>query len=477
MHRTIRFRIALLISGLMLIVLVGFGVFIYASLSTQLFNSLDASLRLSAEQILPTMENENGHLVFGRGDIQSVNVIDQDELLRLVTPQGEIIDARGLSNTITIPAASISGGGGFFTISSPGNEQSNQSEAQNEQQNHQDDMRLLSVPVVAQGQIIAYLQIGRSLEPIQDTLDRLLVLLLVAGPVMLAITAVSGYWLAGRALAPIERIRKQAAAIGADDLSQRLATGLPDDEVGRLARTFDQMLARLDESFRRQRRFVADASHELRTPLAIIRGEVDVTLERSRSTDTYQEVLQSVGSETERMTRLVSDLLLLARSDNAELEMHMELLDLAGLLSATVEQLEPQAEQAGVVLEAHLQDPLPVMGDSDRLLQLFINLLDNAITYAPDSTVSVLGRSHDGMVEVQVSDTGPGISPEHLPHLFERFYRVDKARSRESGGSGLGLAITQEIARAHNGDITVTSELGQGTTFTVRLPLRLPLST
>lgn len=471
MLRGIRGRITLLISSLMLLVLLGFGFYLYISLSTQLMRSLDDSLRLSAEQSLPTLEHENNHLIFGRGDVSSVSFGEQDDLLRLLSPTGVLLDARGAVQSVPIPAGSLMGNGGFFTVGYTGQQsQEGQEQTQHGEQDHQDQMRLYSTPIISNGEIIAYLQVGRSLEPIQDTLSRLLTLLIIAGPALIAVTALSGYWLAGRALAPIERIRRQAAAISAEDLGQRLDLDLPDDEVGRLARTFDQMLARLDESFQRQRRFTADASHELRTPLAVIRGEVDVSLERQRSPAEYRETLASVGAEAERMTRLVSNLLLLSRSDAAEMLLDLDQVDVADLLRVLVEQMQAHAEAAGVTLQLDLPDQLIVQADADRLLQLFVNLLENAFVYAPGSPVMVRGRQTKTTVEITVADSGPGIHPEHLPHIFERFYRVDKARSRSSGGNGLGLAIAREIARAHGGDITVKSTPGKGTTFMVHLP-------
>ncbi|GIV78039.1 MAG: hypothetical protein KatS3mg050_2433 [Litorilinea sp.] len=285
-----------------------------------------------------------------------------------------------------------------------------------------------------------------------------------------------GYWLAGRTLAPIEQLRQEAAAISAHTMGQRRRLGdhLPNDEVGRLARTFDDMLARLDAVFQQQRRFTADASHELRTPLSIIRGEIDVALERPRTPTMYVQVLTSIRAEAERMSRLVADLLWLSRSDNRQLSLQVEPLDLAELLEALVEQLAGAAETAGVHLKLAMSPPIPLCGDMDRLLQLFLNLLDNAITYAPGSTVTVRVHPEPHTVRVEVADTGPGIPAEHLPHLFERFYRVDPARSREQGGSGLGLAIAQEIAQAHGGHIQVSSILHAGTTFTVTLPRMAP---
>jgi heavy metal sensor kinase len=321
--------------------------------------------------------------------------------------------------------------------------------------------------------VIGYLQVGRNLRPIRRLLQKFLLLIGLATPLVLCITGLGSYWLAGQALRPIEQIRQQAAAISSQDLSKRLNLNLPDDEVGRLARTFDQMLARLDLNFQRQRQFISDASHELRTPLAIIQGEVDVALEQPRSAAEYVETLQAVGIETRRMTRLVANLLLLARNDNAARPLNATRFDLADMLTVLVEQLQPQAEAANVTLTLAIPAALELNGDHDQLLQLFVNLLENAFTYAPGSTVQVRGDKENGVVKISVSDTGPGIAAEHLPHLFTRFYRVDHGYHRASGGSGLGLAIAQEIAKAHEGQISVTSILSQGTTFTVCLPLNL----
>jgi len=473
MLKGIRGRITLLISSLMTLVLLGFGLYLYISLSTQLFRAMDDGLRLGAEQILTALEHENDYLVFGRGDVSSISFVEQDDLLRLLSPAGILLDTRGAGDDVPVPAASLVGGGGFFTVSYAGQQvQEGRGQEQQGEQGHQDQMRLLSIPVVSNGEIVAYLQIGRSLEPIRDTLRRLLALLIIAGPALIAVTAVSGYWLAGHALAPVERIRRQAASISAEDLGQRLNLNLPDDEVGRLARTFDQMLARLDDSFQRQRRFTADASHELRTPLAIIRGEVDVVLERSRSPQEYRDTLHSVATEVERMSRLVANLLLLSRSDSDEMVLALTSVDIADLLHVLVEQMQAQAQATNVTIQLDVPEQLMIEGDTDRLLQLFVNLLENTFIYAPNSTVTVRGSQTGDIVEIIIADTGPGIHPEHLPHIFERFYRVDKARSRSSGGNGLGLAIAWEIARAHGGDISVESTPGQGTAFTVRLPRR-----
>ncbi len=286
---------------------------------------------------------------------------------------------------------------------------------------------------------------------------------------MVGISALGGYWLAGRSLAPIEKIRQKAASIQATDLHSRLAFE-QNDEVGQLASTFNEMLARLEESFHRQRRFTADASHELRTPLAVIRGEVDVTLERPRTQEAYVETLQSIGAEAQRMSRLVSELLLLARADSNELRLAYETVDLAELFQLLVSHLQTQAQAAGVRLKLDVPAPLTIPGDRDRLIQLFINLLENAFVHAPGSQVSIEARTIGKRVVITLVDTGPGIPPEHLPHVFDRFYRVDPGRERNKNGGGLGLAIAQEIVLAHGGTIGMKSEMSKGTFVIVHLP-------
>ncbi|MBX3051012.1 MAG: HAMP domain-containing protein [Caldilineaceae bacterium] len=463
MAKTLRARIAILIGVLILAVLAAFSTFLYVTLRLQMVQAIDDSLRLAAGQIAATVENENGTYRLAKGDADAVPLDKETDLLRLLAPNGQLLEQR---NGVSVPLLAetlIPTGDGVWLTYQPGDD--------GQDNDVQDAIRLFTLPVILNSQTVAYVQVGRSLESTTETLGQLLLLLLFAVPVMVGVAMAGGYWLAGRVLAPIERIRTQAASISAADLGRRLGLDLPDDEVGRLARTFDAMLERLDESFRRQRRFASDASHELRTPLAVIRGEIDVTLERPRSPADYIEALKSIDGETARMTRLVSDLLLLARSDNAQLSLERETLDLAELLLILIEQMQPQAAAAGVHLQTVFSTtPLLISGDRDRLLQLFINLLDNTFAYASGSLVKIQGQKANSGVEIVIADTGPGIGPEHLPHIFERFYRTDAARNRESGGSGLGLSIAQEIVRAHGGEILVESEIKRGVTFTVWLP-------
>ena len=332
--------------------------------------------------------------------------------------------------------------------------------------------RVLVVPIVRDGAVVGALEVGQSQVDVTDTLGALLVIIAIAYPLTLLIASFGGLFLARRALAPIDHVTRLARRVTAEDLSQRLNLTLPDDEVGRLARTFDEMIARLDDAFARQRQFTADASHELRTPLTAVKGQVEVALSRLRPADDYRQALQDVNTEVDRLIRLVGSLLTLARADAGQIPLTREIIDLGQLATAAAEQVEPLAHERGVTLTVVDGGPAPISADEDLLLQLVLNLLDNAVKYTPSGgaiSVGWRGATHD--VALWVSNSGAGIAAEHLPHLFDRFYRVDEARSRAAGGTGLGLAISRWITEAHGGALTVESTLGKGSTFTVRLPV------
>jgi heavy metal sensor kinase len=231
------------------------------------------------------------------------------------------------------------------------------------------------------------------------------------------------------------------------------------------------MIARLDDAFRRQRQFTADASHELRTPLTAIKGQVEVALRRRRDAAAYREVLQAVNEEVDRLIRLVGSLLTLARADAGQIPIALETVSLPELVAGAVEQVDPVAKQRDIELSASAGPAVTLQADEDLLLQLLLNLLDNAIKHTPaGGRVTVGWRVNGRQVELWVRDTGVGIAGEHLAHIFDRFYRVDKARSRAEGGVGLGLSICRWIAEAHGGHISVRSAPGQGSTFTAGLP-------
>lgn len=334
-----------------------------------------------------------------------------------------------------------------------------------------DIFRVATFPILHEGQIVGALQVGVSLADIEETLRTLRNILLVMGLLTLLLASGGGQFLANRALAPIDQITRTAQRSSAEDLSDRI--GLQsDDEVGRLARTFDTMLERLEAAFVRQRQFATDASHELRTPLTAIIGQIDVALGWPESADYYRGTLVTVREQAQRLARLANDLLFLARADAQPAVITAESIELNSVLPAIVGQVTPLAHARKQTIKLTPVPSLVVQGDEDQLMRMMLNLLDNAIRYTPSGgRISLSCTLNGNMIAIRVQDTGAGIAPEHLPKLFDRFYRIDRGRSRAQGGSGLGLAIAQSIARAHGGQITVESTVDHGSTFTVRVPV------
>jgi heavy metal sensor kinase len=329
-------------------------------------------------------------------------------------------------------------------------------------------LRVRSAPVLEDGRVAAVVQFATPLTEQQRLIDGQVRTLITLLPFALLIAGVGGIFLTDRALRPVRRITQAAAQIGVEDLSHRLeVTG--QDEFAELASTFNGMIARLEEAFRRlerafeqQKRFTADASHELRTPLTRVKASVSLALAEQRDAGAYRKALQVVDTAANVMSRLIQDLLLLARADAAQLRLDLRPLSVAELFEDAVAEV-PTA--AGCPIDIQLPDePLDVLGDAHSLARLLGNLIGNALRHTPrDGKITLSARREAGSVVLCVEDTGEGIAPEHLPHVADRFYRVDDARTRSTGGTGLGLAICRSIAEAHGGTLTIESVLGQGT--------------
>ncbi len=336
-------------------------------------------------------------------------------------------------------------------------------------------VRIYSMPLVSGQSVYGILQVGESLTSLDSTLRSALIELLLIGPGVLLLSFLGGYWLAARSFSPVRKMTSIARRIKAGNLHDRVPVPSSKDELQTLALTFNEMIERLEKAFNRQRRFVADASHELRTPVAAIRSMTDVALKRSEpaSSDEYLSTLQDVNTEVERLGHMINDLLALARSDEDQRLGECEPVRLDTLAMDVAATIEPLADEKNIrLIVEESSEPVVVMGDEVRLIQVMMNLLDNAIKYTnAGGSVSLRVEKQANEASLIVSDTGIGIAPEHLEHIFERFYRVDPARSRAAGGTGLGLAIVEWIVQAHEGAIQVESEVGVGTTFTVRLPL------
>ena len=458
---SLRWRLTLWYVGLLAGVLILFSAAVYIALSKELLDAEDDAL-------------QNLALLFDRsisiseGKLQLRDTADAskgtDRFVRLYTLTGLSVFDNSMRIGSNVP---VPDGVGYA----------------NEGKSHFDTVdigeqrfRVLSTPVRRDNEVVGVLQVAEELDEAVLTLRRLLLILLTTVPATLALASWGGAFLAGRALTPIDHLTRMARQISTLDLSRRLGLPLRNDELGRLAATFDTMIDRLEQAWHRQRQFTADASHELRTPLTAIRGQIEVALSEERSADDYRAVLETVLSQNVRMSRLVGDLLMLARAD-AGLQLHCEPLDLAQLARDVGEQLQPLAETNGLQLHVCAPEAVPVMADEDRLLQVFFNLVENALKYTPPGgcvTLACQSESTDALLIV--SDTGPGIPPDALPHIFDRFYQVDESRQQVRGGEGLGLAIVHTLVEAHGGTIAVQSNVGTGTTFHVRLPQQEPVT-
>jgi len=457
--RSLRLRLTLWYVLLLAVILAGFSAGIYLTLRHNLYGGLDDTVRNRANVLLEVLQYEGGRPTLA-AVVSSADPNEGESFARVFDSSG------GVTFDNTVAAGGIAVDRQAVESALSGETRSRNVSAGDE------TFRVRTLPIEQDGRISGVLEVGESRGDISDTLRILLVILAVAYPLTLGVASFGGVFLAGRALSPIDRLTGLARRISAEDLSQRLDLKLPDDEVGRLARTFDEMIGRLEAAFRRQREFTADASHELRTPLTAIKGQVEVALGKPRDAGSYREVLQVVNEEVDRMIRLVGSLLTLARADAGQTPIASEAINLPELVAAAVEQVRPVMERRDVELLVEPGPAVTLRVDEDLLLQLLLNLLDNAGKYTPSGgRVTVGWAVDDGRAEVRVRDTGVGIPPVHLPHIFERFYRVDKARSRAAGGAGLGLSICRWIAEAHGGSISVESAPGEGTAFVVKLPV------
>jgi heavy metal sensor kinase len=466
---SIKFRFTVWYLTILALLLLGLSVGVYIYLSRNLYSNLDNSLVMRTGQVQDV-----------RGVLESMSQGSFEEkvgevVLFFYERDGGIytLSKRGVNVSLDegVVKESIQGRRGFQTVNV---------EAVG-------TMRFYVVPFRAERPVMmpfgqggmmsgfnvqsTALAVGLPTKDIEQALNGLVRTLLIAVPLTLIVAGAGGVFLARRALKPVEQMTNAAQNIGETDLSQRIAVTTR-DELGRLATTLNQMIERLEKAFKRQREFTGDASHELRTPLSVIKAESTLALRRVRPPEDYQATIRTIAEEAEHMSRIMDQLLVLARADSGTEQITIEETELNGLLREVVTDIELLSRDKGLELKLLLNEPLIVKGDRGLLRRLFINLLDNAIRYtSKGGSVSVSTTMQERMALVSISDTGIGIPPEHLPRIFDRFYRADKARSRSEGGSGLGLAICKHIVEVHGGRIEVESREGQGSTFKVLIPL------
>lgn len=484
---TLRLRLTLWYTALLGATLILFSVGVYSALANNLWSQSQQETERQAKDLATALTRQiEGDIIVGRPLTSDIFQIEQfavdafanNVYAQFIGPDGTIYRQSAVLDHIIVPR---------YQDALPNIRQRQTHYYYFDIGGGRGRALVYSVPVVAMGRLVGAAQVIQTVKPVEETLAQASRYLTLGTALSLILAALVGALLARQALTPLGAITQTASSITrTQDLEQRL--NIPNDasEVGELAATFNEMLDRIQRLFRTQERLVADVSHELRTPLTTMQGNLEI-LQRIATTvssgqpqsavfaETLQETLREVEGETTRMTRLINDLLLLAQADSGALRLQMAPVEMDTLLLEVYRQTKRLAEQRnggnGWDIRLGSEDQALVWGDRERLRQLLLNLADNALKYTPDGGIIRLGLvNREGWVQVAVSDTGMGIPAEYQEQIFERFYRTDKARSRELGGSGLGLSIVQWIAQAHSGRVTVESKPQVGSTFTVWLP-------
>lgn len=461
--RSMRFRMTVWYAGLLAGLLILFGSGAYLGLKHYLRYTMTESLDAQAQQIAGLLKN-----VDASGEKYVI-----DEIEEHLAPE-----SRSRFIRVTSP-----GGGTLFESGPPRDRSFDPAQLPRVQLTAQETLRetrlpagydlviyTLPSPSPTGGQFV--IETGVPDQEADEVLRGLLIGLSLALPLVVGVSIGGGYLLMRRALSPLQGIAHSAERISSHNLNERLPLPGTGDELERLTASLNRMIGRLESAFQHISRFTADASHELRTPLTALRGELEATAQYPQLPREARETIGSALEETERLSKIVQGLLAVSRLDAGEAEMERVALDLSELAASTAEQMRLLAEDKNISLSCNAPEPVLVEGDRTRLKQVVVNLLDNAINYtASDGKVRLMVRTVGDRAVLEVEDNGGGIPEDALPHIFERFYRVDKARSRQMGGAGLGLSIVQAICTAHSGEVLVDSTEGRGSRFTVRLPL------
>lgn len=443
----LRLRVALAFALTTAVALVGLGAFVYYRVQDTLEEQLNETLDGHTESVLarPAADRE-----------VAVRQVGGDSFAQLLTSTGGLVATSDQVVGELVPASVLPDEDGEEMVL-------NRRVGLLDEDEQEEEPAILKMR--REGDVV--LVVGTSREDADDALAEVRTQLLIGGPLALLFAGLLGYLVAGTALRPMERMRARAASISSESRGERLPLPEAEDEVRRLGVTLNAMLDRLDEGMQRERRFVAEASHELRTPLALLRVELDLALSRARTNEELVAALGSASDEVDRLTRLARDLLVLASSDQEQLQLERSRFDVGELLHSVTDRFAASADGAGRSVRVTGDFPLPVDADRERLDQVLGNLLDNALRHGRGE-VALGARQQDGHVVIQVSDEGPGLPADFRDHAFDRFSRAGGTRA---DGRGLGLAIVQAIVRAHGGEVTIDdASTGTGMVVTVRIP-------
>ncbi len=459
----IKWKLTLWYGGILALILVVFSSGVYVYFRNSLQKSIDTKIKSIGEVLSSSITETHNTSVFGNFERYLENVLGRKpkgKLIQIMDRSGRIGAKMSDIETEVLPTS-------FSTL-----ERALKGEIVYEtMEGIRPRLRMITIPITESQKITSIVQVGTSLEDFDETMKKLLIIMLISIPTSISATIAVGYFMAKKALKPVDQIRKAAVKISSSNLDERIDVSGRRDELGRLAETFNAMINRLKDAFQRINQFSIDVSHELKTPLTILKGETEVALRKERGNEDYKKLLMSHLEEVDRMTRIIDDLLLLSKADTKEITMNIEDISLRDLIVDVCMDMKMFADNKGTELHVKELEDVRIKGDELKLRRMLWNIVENGIKYTQNGgKVEVSSYVNDGYAWIDVKDNGVGISQNDIQYIFDRFYRADRSRRRESG-SGLGLSISKWIAEAHKGSIDVKSQPAEGSLFSIKLPI------
>lgn len=462
----IKWRLTLWYGLILASILIVFSSGVYVYFRNSLQKSIDTKIKSIGEVLSSSVTESHNLSVFGNFERYLENVLGRKpkgKFIQIMDTSGRIGAKMSDIETDTLPSS-------FNTL-----ERALKGEIVYETvESVRPRLRMVTIPIVENKEnkkVTSIVQVGSSLEDFDETMKKLLIIMIISIPTSISVTIVSGYFLAKKSLRPVDQIRKAAVKITLSNLGEKIDIGGRRDELGRLAQTFNEMISRLRDAFMRINQFSIDVSHELKTPLTILKGETEVALRKERDNEGYKRTLKSNLEEIDRMTEIIDDLLLLSKADMKELKLNIEDVSLRDLVADVCVNMKIFADNKGIDLAVKELEDVKVKGDELKLRRMLLNIVENGIKYTPPGgKVEISSFLNNGYVQIDVKDNGAGIPEDDIKFVFDRFYRGDKSRKRESG-SGLGLSISKWIAEVHKGAIEVNSRPAEGSLFSIKLPI------
>ena len=462
----IRWRLTIWYGLILALILVVFSSGVYVYFRNSLQKSIDAKIKSIGEVLSSSMTESHNLSVFGNFERYLENVLGRKpkgKFIQIMDTSGKIGAKMNDIETDTLPSSynalerALNGEVVYETVESI-----------------RPRLRMVTIPIIENKEnkkVTSIVQVGTSLEDFDETMRKLLIIMIIGIPTSIGVTIIGGYFLAKKALRPVDRLRKAAVKITLSNLGEQIDIGGRKDELGRLAQTFNEMISRLRDSFQRINQFSIDVSHELKTPLTILKGETEVALRKERDAEGYKGILKSNLEEIDRMAEIIDDLLLLSKAESKEIQLNVSDVSTRDLIADVCVDMKIFADNKGIDLILKDLEDIKIKGDELKLRRMLVNVVENGIKYtAPGGKVEISSFANNGFVQIDVKDNGVGIPDEDKKFIFDRFYRGDKSRKRESG-SGLGLSISKWIAEMHKGMIEVKSQPSEGSLFSIKLPV------